>query len=112
MLRELSVQNLALIEDVHHRARGRILRLDGRNRRRQEFTVDRTSLVLGGKASTDLIRSGKTEARAAAVFEIIAPPLDRRSKRFWGVRSTMISSSSPGASVYKDEQAHWSMVCR
>ena len=27
-------------------------------------------LVLGGKASADLIRSGKTEARAAAVFEI------------------------------------------
>src|SRR5262249_7685384 len=32
-------------------------------------------LVLGGKASAELIRSGKKEARAAAVFEISDPTL-------------------------------------
>ncbi len=32
-------------------------------------------MVLGNKASADLIRSGKTEARAAAVFEITEPGL-------------------------------------
>ena len=70
MLRELSVQNLALIEDVHVELEGGYCAWTGETGAGKSLLLTALGLVLGGKASAGLIRSGKTEARAAAVFEI------------------------------------------
>ena len=75
MLRELSVQNLALIEDVHVELDGGYCAWTGETGAGKSLLLTALGLVLGGKASAELIRSGKTEARAAAVFEVPEPGL-------------------------------------
>jgi DNA repair protein RecN (Recombination protein N) len=75
VLRSLSVQNLALIEDVQVELEQGYCAWTGETGAGKSLLLTALGLVLGGKASTDLIRSGKTEARAAAVFEITDPDL-------------------------------------
>lgn len=70
VLRELSVQNLALIEDAHVELHDGYCAWTGETGAGKSLLLTALGLVLGGKASADLIRAGKTEARAAAVFEI------------------------------------------
>ena len=70
MLRELSVQNLALIEDIHVELEEGYCAWTGETGAGKSLLLTALGLVLGGKASASLVRSGKTEARAAAVFEI------------------------------------------
>ncbi len=70
MLRELSVQNLALLEDIHVALEGGYCAWTGETGAGKSLLLLGLGLVLGGKASSDLIRSGKHEARAAAVFEL------------------------------------------
>jgi DNA repair protein RecN (Recombination protein N) len=77
VLRELSVQNLALIEDVHVELEGGYCAWTGETGAGKSLLLTALGLILGGKASADLIRSGKAEARAAAVFEV--PDLDLRA---------------------------------
>jgi DNA repair protein RecN (Recombination protein N) len=75
VLRELSVQNLALIEDAHVELEPGYCAWTGETGAGKSLLLTALGLVLGEKASAELIRSGKTEARAAAVFEIADPAL-------------------------------------
>jgi DNA repair protein RecN (Recombination protein N) len=75
VLRELSVQNLALIEDIHVALEDGYCAWTGETGAGKSLLLLGLGLVLGGKASSDLIRSGKSEARAAAVFEVRDPGL-------------------------------------
>jgi DNA repair protein RecN (Recombination protein N) len=70
VLRELSVQNLALIEDVHVELQGGYCAWTGETGAGKSLLLTALGLVLGGKASADLVRAGKPEARAAAVFDL------------------------------------------
>ncbi len=70
MLRELSVQNLALIEDARIDLRPGYCAWTGETGAGKSLLLTALGLVLGGKASPDLIRKGKDEARAAAVFDL------------------------------------------
>ena len=70
MLRELSVQNLALIEDVRVELQAGYCAWTGETGAGKSLLLTALGLVLGGKASADLVRAGKDEARAAAVFEV------------------------------------------
>ncbi len=49
--------------------------LDGRDGRGKSLLLTALGLVLGGKASAELVRQGCAEARAAAVFELANPVL-------------------------------------
>ncbi|MGE5755055.1 MAG: DNA repair protein RecN [Planctomycetaceae bacterium] len=73
MLRELSVQNLALIEDVHVELSAGYCAWTGETGAGKSLLLTALGLVLGGKASAELVREGKGEARAAAVFELSDP---------------------------------------
>ena len=75
MLRELSVQNLALIEDARVELQGGYCAWTGETGAGKSLLLTAIGLVLGEKASSDLVRSGKEEARAAAVFELRDPEL-------------------------------------
>jgi len=75
VLRELSVQNLALIEDARIDLREGYCAWTGETGAGKSLLLTALGLVLGGKASSDLVRQGKDEARAAAVFEIADPTL-------------------------------------
>ena len=70
MLRELSVQNLALIEDVHVELEDGYCAWTGETGAGKSLLLTALGLVLGGKASGEMVRSGKDEARAAAVFDV------------------------------------------
>ncbi|MFO0892366.1 MAG: DNA repair protein RecN [Isosphaeraceae bacterium] len=70
MLRELSVQNLALIEDVQVELEPGFCSWTGETGAGKSLLLTALGLVLGGKASAELVRAGKPEARAAAVFEV------------------------------------------
>jgi DNA repair protein RecN (Recombination protein N) len=75
VLRELSVQNLALIEDVRVELRDGYCAWTGETGAGKSLLLTALGLVLGGKAAADLVRTGRDEARAAAVFEISEPAL-------------------------------------
>ena len=75
MLRELSVQNLALIEDARIDLRPGYCAWTGETGAGKSLLLTALGLVLGGKASADLVRAGKDEVRAAAVFEVSDPSL-------------------------------------
>jgi DNA repair protein RecN (Recombination protein N) len=75
VLRELSVQNLALIEDARIDLRAGYCAWTGETGAGKSLLLTALGLVLGGKASSELVRSGKDEARAAAVFEVSEPSL-------------------------------------
>ena len=75
MLRELSVQNLALIEDARIELRPGYCAWTGETGAGKSLLLTALGLVLGGKASADLVRAGKDEARAAAVFDVSDPGL-------------------------------------
>lgn len=75
MLRELSVQNLALIEDARVELQGGYCAWTGETGAGKSLLLTALGLVLGGKASAELVRAGKSEARAAAVFELTEPGL-------------------------------------
>lgn len=75
MLRELSVQNLALIEDLRVELRAGYCAWTGETGAGKSLLLTALGLVLGGKASSELVRAGKGEARASAVFEVAEPGL-------------------------------------
>jgi DNA repair protein RecN (Recombination protein N) len=78
VLRELTVQNLATIEDARLELEPGMLVWTGETGAGKSLLLSALGLVLGAKASTDLVRSGKDEARAAAVFELTSQPLRDR----------------------------------
>ena len=59
MLRELSVQNLALIEDVHVELQDGYSAWTGETGAGKSLLLTAMGLVLGGKASADLVRTAK-----------------------------------------------------
>lgn len=77
MLRELSVQNLALIEDARVELQSGYCAWTGETGAGKSLLLTALGLVLGGKASPDLVRAGKPEARAAAVFDVSDPAVRR-----------------------------------
>ena len=84
MLRELSVQNLALIEDVRVELDEGFCAWTGETGAGKSLLLTALSLVLGGKASAELVRAGKAEARAAAVFEVEDAALRREIETILG----------------------------
>ncbi|WP_435019694.1 DNA repair protein RecN [Tundrisphaera sp. TA3] len=75
MLRELSVQNLALIEDARIELRPGYCAWTGETGAGKSLLLTALGLILGGKASADLVRAGREEARAAAAFDVSDPAL-------------------------------------
>jgi len=74
-LRELSVDNLAVVESVRLTLSPGFTALTGETGAGKSLVVDAVSLALGARASTDQVRAGTDAARVEAVFD--APlPLD------------------------------------
>jgi DNA repair protein RecN (Recombination protein N) len=70
VLRELSAQNLALIEDVRVVLRNGFCVWTGETGAGKSLLLAALGLVLGEKASPEWVRAGCAEGRAAAVFEL------------------------------------------
>ncbi|MGB9765381.1 MAG: DNA repair protein RecN [Candidatus Saccharicenans sp.] len=70
MLRYLRIKNLATIEDLELELEPGFTILTGETGAGKSIIIDAIKLLLGEKASSDLIRTGKEEATVEGVFEI------------------------------------------
>jgi len=74
MLRELQITNLAIIEKLHVEFHGGLNILTGETGAGKSIIIDAVNLILGGRASSDLIRSGADEASVEALFDLSGRP--------------------------------------
>ncbi|HEV3332974.1 MAG TPA: DNA repair protein RecN [Bryobacteraceae bacterium] len=70
MLRELVVENYAVIEQVRVCFHAGLNLLTGETGSGKSIVVDALGLLLGGRASADMVRSGASRARVAGIFEV------------------------------------------
>jgi DNA repair protein RecN (Recombination protein N) len=77
MLRELSVQNLALIEDVRVELEPGFCAWTGETGAGKSLLLGALGLLLGERGSADLLRSGADELRITGRFELESPEARR-----------------------------------
>ena len=70
MLLELAVENYAVIERLRVRFHAGLNLLTGETGSGKSIVVDALGLLLGGRASADMVRSGAARARIAGIFEV------------------------------------------
>lgn len=70
MLIDLSIRNFAIIDTLHVPFHQGLTVLTGETGAGKSIIVDAVNLVMGGRASTDLIRSGAEEATVEALFTV------------------------------------------
>jgi DNA repair protein RecN (Recombination protein N) len=69
MLHELAVENYAVVDRVRVRFHGGLNLLTGETGSGKSILVDALALLFGGRASSDMIRSGADRARVSGIFE-------------------------------------------
>jgi DNA repair protein RecN (Recombination protein N) len=74
MLTDLSITNIAIIDNLHLTLRSGLTVLTGETGAGKSIIIDAVSLILGGRASVDLIRSGTEDAAVEAIFDISLRP--------------------------------------
>src|SRR4051794_2912648 len=77
MLRELAVQNLALIEDVRVELQPGFCAWTGETGAGKSLLLGALGLLLGDRGSTDLLRTGADELRITGRFELTRPEIKR-----------------------------------
>ncbi|MCE5259007.1 MAG: DNA repair protein RecN [Chloroflexi bacterium] len=70
MLLELTIRNLAIIDTLRLRAEPGFTALTGETGTGKSIIIDAIALVLGGRATVDVIRTGCDEASVEAVFAL------------------------------------------
>jgi len=70
MIRSLRIHNLATIEDLELHFKEGFSILTGETGAGKSIIIDGIKLILGEKASPDLVRTGKPEATIEAIFEL------------------------------------------
>lgn len=84
MLRELSVQNLALIEDVRLELQPGFCAWTGETGAGKTLLLNALDLLLGERGSADLLRAGAEELRISGRFEPATSELRREVERILG----------------------------
>jgi DNA repair protein RecN (Recombination protein N) len=70
MLKELSIRNFAIIDDLHIRFSDGLTILSGETGAGKSIILNAVNLLMGSRAATDLVRSGAESAELEALFEI------------------------------------------
>src|SRR5260370_8056753 len=74
MLVELAVENYAVIEKVRVRFHRGLNLLTGETGSGKSIVVDALGLLLGGRASAEMVRTGAERARISGIFEAAPAP--------------------------------------
>jgi DNA repair protein RecN (Recombination protein N) len=72
MLKELSIRNFAIIDDLHIRFDAGLTILSGETGAGKTIIINAVNLILGGRASADMIRTGADAAEVEALFAVRA----------------------------------------
>ena len=70
MLKELSIRNFAIIDDLHIRLEAGLTVLSGETGAGKTIVINAVNLILGGRASADMIRTGAEAAEVEALFAV------------------------------------------
>jgi len=70
MLTDLSIKNIAIIDSLQISFEQGLTVLTGETGAGKSIIIDAIGLIMGGRAATDLIRSGEDEATVQAAFDI------------------------------------------
>ncbi len=70
MLKELSIRNFAIIDDLHIRFDAGLTILSGETGAGKSIIINAVNLILGSRASTDMVRTGAESAELEALFDI------------------------------------------
>jgi DNA repair protein RecN (Recombination protein N) len=70
MLKELSIRNFAIIDDLHIRFDAGLTILSGETGAGKSIIINAVNLILGSRASTDMIRTGAESAELEALFDV------------------------------------------
>jgi DNA repair protein RecN (Recombination protein N) len=87
MLRDLYIKDFAIIDSLHLSFAEGLNVLSGETGAGKSIIVGALNLLLGGRASADLIRTAKDEALVEAVFDIESCPETRQCVQSWGIDS-------------------------
>src|ERR1700686_4609547 len=74
MLLELVVENYAVVEKVRVRFHPGLNLLTGETGSGKSIVVDALGLLLGGRASPEMVRTGAARARVSGIFEVAESP--------------------------------------
>lgn len=85
MLTDLSIKNFAIIDSLHISFGSGLNILTGETGAGKSIIIDAVNLVLGGRASADLIRSGADEATVEALFDVSREPVIRETLASSGI---------------------------
>lgn len=77
MLLELHIENFAVVERLRLRFREGLNLLTGETGSGKSIIVDSLGLLFGGRASTDLIRTGEERAKVSGIFDLPSTPVVR-----------------------------------
>src|ERR1700722_13398232 len=78
MLLELVVENYAVVERLRVHFHSGLNLLTGETGSGKSIVVDALGLLLGARASADMVRTGEARARVAGIFDIAEPAALRR----------------------------------
>ena len=74
MLTDLTIKNVAIIDTLHISFKSGLTVLTGETGAGKSIIIDAVGLIMGSRASSDLIRSGEEEAVVEALFDISTQP--------------------------------------
>lgn len=74
MLTDLTIKNVAIIDSLHITLKPGLTVLTGETGAGKSIIIDAVGLIMGSRASSELIRSGEDEAVVEAIFDISALP--------------------------------------
>jgi len=74
MLTDLTIKNVAIIDNLHLTLKPGLTVLTGETGAGKSIIIDAVGLIMGSRASSELIRSGEEEAVVEALFDISSLP--------------------------------------
>src|SRR5665647_2300598 len=70
MLTDLTIKNVAIIDSLHITLKTGLTVLTGETGAGKSIIIDAVGLIMGGRSSSDIIRSGEEEAVVEALFDV------------------------------------------